>query len=289
MPNYNRSNFFNKEEDTMKKKLLAVILIGAMVASLTACGSSSTASTGTTAAVSTENVKDSMKGVTIKVGTSGLFGPFSYYDTDGKTLIGYDLDLLKDLQDILGFSIDGGAIQAMDYSALTTSVTEGKLDVAAAALCATDERKKVMSFSQTYCDSGQMVMVNKTNDEGIKGVDDLAGKTVAVEKGTASHMYAQKNLSKSTIEVHDTITTAYESLEQKKVDAVIQDGPGCAFYIKTMSGTNLKTVGSEFNQGQAPYAIAYNKDFKYQSQFNAALKTLQDNGTMDKLYEKWCK
>ena len=34
---------------------------------------------------------------------------------DGKTLIGYDVDLLNDLQELLGFEIDGG-LQAMDYS-----------------------------------------------------------------------------------------------------------------------------------------------------------------------------
>ena len=66
-----------------------------------------------------------------------------YYDEDGKTLIGYDLDLINDLQDLLGFEIDGG-IQAMDYSALTTSLAENKLDMGAAALCATDERKEFM-------------------------------------------------------------------------------------------------------------------------------------------------
>ena len=90
-----------------------------------------------------------MKGVKIKVGTSGLFGPFSYYDEDGKTLIGYDLDLIAKLQEILGFEIDGG-VQAMDYSALTTSLAESKLDMGAAALCATDERKEVMNFSDIW-------------------------------------------------------------------------------------------------------------------------------------------
>ena len=54
---------------------------------------------------------------------------------DGKTLIGYDVDLLNDLQELLGFEIDGG-LQAMDYSALTTSLAENKLDIGAAALCA---------------------------------------------------------------------------------------------------------------------------------------------------------
>ena len=256
----------------MKKKLVAVMMCAAMVAMLgVGCGSKSSddssSKSGTKKTLTEDDIKDSMKGVKLKVGTTGLFGPFSYYDEDGKTLIGYDLDLINDLQDLLGFEIDGG-IQAMDYSALTTSLAENKLDMGAAALCATDERKEVMKFSDIYCDSGQVVMVNKSNDEGIKSVDDLKGKKVAVEKGTAS--------------------TAYESLEQKKVDAVIQDGPGANFYIKTTPDSKLEVVGDEFNQGQAPYCVAISKECKYYDEINAAVKVLIKNGTTDELYAKWC-
>ncbi|ETJ36971.1 ABC-type transporter, periplasmic subunit family 3 [human gut metagenome] len=285
-------------KNSLLKKLLAISTT-AMMFFAVGCGTSSSTSatpskdTGSSSTESssgnTGSIEGSLKDVTIKIGTSGLFGPFSYYDSDGKTLIGYDLDLINELQKILGFKIDGDSVKAMDYSALTTSVAEGKLDVAAAALCATDERKQVMNFSDIYCDSGLSVMINKDSSTGITGVESLKGKTIAVEKGTASHAYAQKNLPDSKIEVHDTITTAYESLEQGKVDAVIQDGPGCTFYIKTTSGTKLEVVGNEFNQGQTPYAIAFNKNFKYLDQFNSALKQLKDNGTLDKLYDKWCK
>ena len=194
---------------------------------------------------------------------------------------------LKDWLTLLGFEIDGG-LQAMDYSALTTSLAENKLDIGAAALCATDERKEVMDFSDIYCDSGQVVMVNKNDDKGIKSVDDLKDKKIAVEKGTASHTYASKNLTSATLEVHDTITTAYESLEQGKVDAVIQDGPGAYFYIKTTPDSNLEVVGDEFNQGQAPYCVAISKECKYYDEINAAVKVLIDNGTTDELYAKWC-
>ena len=296
-----------KEDLTMKKKVLAVLLATAMVGTMAAgCGSSSdesssssssesnssstesTASSSSSDEVKLEDIEGALEGVTLSVGTTGLFGPFTYYDDDGSTLIGYDLDLLNDLQDILGFEIEGGEIQAMDYSALTTSLSEDKIDIGAAALCATDERKEVMNFSDIYCDSGQVVMVNKDDDKGIESVDDLAGKTVAVEKGTASHTYATKNLPDTTLEVHDTITTAYESLEQGKVDAVIQDGPGANFYIKTTTDTKLEVVGDEFNQGQAPYCVAIAKDCEYYDEINAAVQYLIQTGVTDELYAKWC-
>ena len=143
----------------MKKNLIAALLCVTMVGTmLIGCGkeesSDASGEKETTSEASEEEIQGSLKGVTLRVGTSGLYGPFSYYDEDGSTLIGYDLDLIQDLQDILGFEIEGG-VQAMDYSALTTSLAEGKLDVGAAALCATDERKEVMNFTEIYCDAGQ--------------------------------------------------------------------------------------------------------------------------------------
>ncbi len=234
------------------------------------------------------DLEGALEGVTLSVGTSGLFGPFSYYDEDGVTLIGHDIDMIYALQDLLGFEIKDGEIQAMDYSALTASTAEGKLDMAAAALCVTDERKEVMDFSDIYCDSGQKVMINTETSGDIESVDDLDGKVVAVEKGTSSHAYAEKNLDGAEIQVHDTITTAYASLEEGKVDALIQDGPGCEFYLQESPDTKLATVGEEFNQGQAPYAIGFIKGFEYVDLFNEAIDYLTENGTMAEIYEKWC-
>ena len=102
----------------MKKKLVAVMMCAAMVAMLGGgCGSKSSddssSKSETKKTLTEDDIKDSMKGVKLKVGTTGLFGPFSYYDEDGKTLIGYDLDLINDLQALLGVEIDGG-IQAME-------------------------------------------------------------------------------------------------------------------------------------------------------------------------------
>ena len=239
----------------MKKKIISILMTTAMVMTLAAgCGSSSGSSTGSEDKTSAEDsssssssgadgsVKGALDGVKLSFGTTALFAPFTYYDKDGTTLIGFDIDLEKALQDYLGFELDGD-VQVMDYSALTTSLAEGKLDFGMAALCATDERKAAMQFSDTYCDSGQVVMINKeTSPKEITDIDTLidGDYTIAVEKGTASHLYCQNNgVDDSRLEVHDTITTAYESLEQGKVDAVIQDSPNAYYYIKTTDNNKI--------------------------------------------------
>lgn len=234
-----------------------------------------------------DEVYGSMEGVKVKIGTSGTFGPFSYYDEDGATLIGYDMDMLAAIQEILGFEIDG-EIQAMDYSALTTSVAEGKLDIVAAGLCATDERREVMNFTESYFDSSLSAVVNTSTNTDITGVDSLAGKTIAVEKGTEANMYATENLTDSNLQVFDNITMAYEALEQGKVDALIELTSGCAFYLKTAENSGLEIVGDAFDVGETTYAIALNSEFGYVEEFDAALAILTENGTMDELYTKWC-
>lgn len=294
----------------MKKKIISVMLTTAMIMTLAAgCGSSSgssdssdnsaaaedSSSDSSSAATTDGSVEGALEGVTLSFGTTALFAPFTYYDEDGSTLIGFDIELEKALQDYLGFELDGD-IQVMDYSALTTSLAEGKLDFGMAALCATDERKAVMQFSNTYCDSGQVVMINKeTSPKEITDIDTLidGDYTIAVEKGTASHLYCQNNgVDDSRLEVHDTITTAYESLEQGKVDAVIQDSPNAYYYIKTTDNTKLEVVGDQFNQGQSPYAIAISNDAAERNDglvdiFNQALSDLTDNGTIDELTSTW--
>ena len=302
-----------------KRNWLKGFVVAAAVVSMTGCGSKQDAaseaeSSPETEAAATEasseagaaessgteeaaadSVEGALEGVKLKFGTTALFAPFTYYDTDGTTLIGFDLDLMNALKDYLGFELDGD-IQVMDYSALTTSLAEGKLDMGMAALCATDQRKEVMNFSNTYYDAGQVVMINtETSPKEITDVEALKSGDykVAVEKGTASHMYAQANLPESCIEVHDTITTCYESLEQGKVDACLQDLAGAAYYVKTVEGTKLAIVGEDFNQGQSPYAIAFSFDFceanpDIVSTFNKAIEELTESGVLADLEAKWC-
>ncbi len=296
----------------MKKKILATALIGTMAMTMLAgCGSSSssgstsdasdstttsdTSDTSTTASGDEPSCKDALKGVTLTLGTTGTYGPFSYFDEDGQTLIGFDVDLLNDLQEILGFEIADDTIQNMDYGPLGTSLSQGQIDVGAAALCATDERKKNMNFSETYYDAGLKVIVAPDNDE-ITGVDDLKdGKyTVAVQSGTLAYEYVtgEGALPESCLQVYDSQALAYKAVEDGQADATIYDVPGTSYSIKT-GEVNLKMVGDEFYTGQAPYAIAFsfatcdeNPDII--DDFNAAIDYLTENGTMDELKAKWC-
>lgn len=303
----------------MKKRFVSITLLLALTVSVfSGCGStkaqktteesksSETSSSQSVSSTQSDNavsqasgtetssdVTGALKGVTLKIGTSGTYAPFSYFDKDGTTLQGYDVDMLNELQKILGFTVDGGKLSDMDYGPLTTSISQDQLDVVAAALCATDTRKESMNFSDTYYDAGIVVIVPK-DEKKITSFNDLKSGNykVAVQTGTISYEYAAANLPEKCIQSFDSQALAYKAVEGGQADATIYDAPGSSYSIKT-GEVNLKIVGDEFYQGQAPYAIAFSFDIckKYPdlvTDFNAAIKQLEENGTMDQLKKKWC-
>ena len=309
----------------MKKKMISVLLTTVMSAALLAgCGSSETEAPAAEAETAEEPAeeeteeteapaaeepaaeestdaadadapacKDALSGVTLVVGTSGTYAPFSYFAEDGTTLQGYDVDFLNALQEVLGFEIDGGEIQDMDYGPLGTSLSQGQLDIGAAALCATDERKKSMNFTDIYYDAGIIVAVAEDN-ETITSVDDLTGGdyTVALQTGTIAYEYGVANLPEDCIQAYDSQALAYKAVEDGQADATIYDLPGTAYSIKT-GEVHLKIVGDEFYTGQAPYALAlsFNICEKYPDiidNFNDAIAYLSETGKLDEIKAKWC-
>lgn len=296
----------------MKKKWMAMLLAGAMAMALAGCGSGTSdalADSGADAekegSVETDDegeagtsadapsCQGALDGVTLVVGTSGTYAPFSYFAEDGVTLQGYDVAFLDALQEVLGFSIKDETIQDMDYGPLGTALGQGQLDIGAAALCATDERKQSMNFTDTYYDAGIVVVVAEDNDE-ITSVEDLVGGdyTVALQSGCAAYEYGVANLPESCIQTYDSQALAYKAVEDGQADATIYDQPGTAYSIKT-GEIHLKIVGDEFYQGQAPYALAlsFNICEEYPDiveNFNEAIAYLQENGTLDAIKAEWC-
>lgn len=305
----------------MKKKVISVLLTTEMSAALLAgCGSSKEAEVAAEpeateeaeepaaedaeeaaeepAEESTDDAdapacKGALEGVSLVVGTSGTYAPFSYFAEDGVTLQGYNVDFLNALQEVLGFEIDGGKIEDMDYGPLGTSLSQGQLDIGAAALCATDERKKSMNFTNIYYDAGIIVAVAEDN-ETITSVDDLTGGeyTVALQTGTIAYEYGVANLPEDCIQAYDSQALAYKAVEDGQADATIYDLPGTAYSIKT-GEVHLKIVGDEFYTGQAPYALAlsFNICDKYPEiidNFNDAIAYLSETGKLDEIKAKWC-
>ncbi|NLD11627.1 MAG: transporter substrate-binding domain-containing protein [Clostridiales bacterium] len=228
----------------------------------------------------TESIDGSLNGVTLKIGTDTSFVPFCYPD-DNNEYTGFDIDMIKALSEKLGFEYE---LSPMDFTALLMSVQTNKLDMGAAGVTITDERKEVMDFSDPYYDAGLLIMVNKDNTD-INSIEDLAGKIVALKEGTASVDYVSENVPDAEIVTFPNIENAYLEVGRGTADAVVYDTPNILFYLNQNPDSNCKAVGENFDACQ--YGYVFQKGSEYTSIFNAALEEFKADGTYDNIYEKW--
>ena len=214
----------------------------------------------------------------IKVGTDATFPPFEYSE-NGKRM-GFDVELIEAIGKVLGRPIEWTEI---DFKGLVPGLIANRFDVAASAIYITDERSKVVDFTDSYYPGG-LVIMTKTGNTTIKGPADLAGKKVSVQVGTKSVGYLKDkypNIERIEVEKNQEM---FELVESGRADAAVTGKPAAKVYAKARGTLQLVEPSLTVEE----YAFALRKDEgDLIKQFNAALKTLKADGTYDKLVAKY--
>jgi polar amino acid transport system substrate-binding protein len=243
--------------------LVSLLLVSAVL--LSAC--TKTGETGAT------------EGTKITVATDATFKPFEYTD-DAGNLIGVDIDLMNQIAEKAGMTIEW---VNLPFDSALAGISECQYDAAIAAISITDERKQSMLFSDPYMTAGLVVVVSKDNTT-INGMDDLKGLTVAAQLGTTGELAAQA-IENVTYKPYDSYELAFLDLANGQIDAVVADSPVAAGYVKA-NAEAIKMVGDVFDA--ADYGIAFCKDkTELRDQINTILQELISAGVVDDLSKKY--
>ena len=113
----------------------------------------------------------------------------------------------------------------IQFSELIMALQTNYIDIIIAGMSITEERKQLVSFSDKYYSSGQSIIVNKENEE-IKIIDDLSGKTVGVIKDTISDTIISK-MNGVQVKRFNIAGSALLALKVEKIDAVMLDTITC--------------------------------------------------------------
>lgn len=117
----------------------------------------------------------------------------------------------------------------------------------------------------------------------IRGPEDLPGKRVATVAGSTSEAYLREN--KARVTSFDQIGEAFKALESRKVDAVVYDAPVLLYYAAQEGSGKVQVVGSIFRKED--YGIVFPPNSALREPVNRALLTLKEDGTLQKIYDKW--
>ncbi|WP_242270002.1 transporter substrate-binding domain-containing protein [Bacillus cereus group sp. BfR-BA-01408] len=201
------------------KKFLTFIIIGLLSILVVACGSNEKKTEKTSAKPSgkIEEIKERGE-LVVAVFTDKP--PFGYVDKDGKN-VGFEIDMAKRFaKDLLG---DESKVKFVPVEAASRIpyLQSDKVDFVLANMTATDERKKVVDFTNPHLKVAVQVLVK--DGSPIQSVKDLEGKKVIVTKGTTADIYLTKNMKNVELIKFDKNTGALQALKDGRADAYAQD------------------------------------------------------------------
>lgn len=229
---------------------------------------------------------------TVNVGSNIQSAPNNFYAADGKTPIGYEVDIAKAIGSKLGVQM---AYQDMAFGSLITSLQSGRIDMTMAAMNDTKERQQQIDFVD-YFSSGITIMVQKGNPQGITGPDTLCGKDVAVVQGTSHQTFATAQSDKCVkagkppiaLTATDSDTQNQNQLRTGRVAAILNDLPSAVYISRTAADGNAFEVvpGPPIEGG--PYGIGFAKNnVGLRDAVNQALGALMADGTYLKILQSW--
>jgi polar amino acid transport system substrate-binding protein len=293
----------------------ALLLVGVLAAGITACGSGvgGDATTEPDAGGGQSAIPDNgaliasieadpalsaglpptvAQSKTVNVGSNIQSAPNNFYAADGKTPIGYEVDLAKAIGSKLGVQM---AYQDMAFGSLITSLQSGRIDMTMAAMNDTKERQQQIDFVD-YFSSGITIMVQKGNPEGITGPDTLCGKNIAVVQGTSHQKFADAQSAKCvqagkpaiTVTATDSDTQNQNQLRTGRVAAILNDLPSAVYISRTAGdGNTFEVVPGPPIEG-GPYGIGFAKNSAaLRDSVNKALTALVADGTYLEILQSW--
>lgn len=270
----------------MKKYFVCFMISLMMVVGICGCSSSGTEDSGENQEVSTTDLSALKERGYIIMGLDDTFAPMGFRDTDGE-LVGFDIDMANEVSKIIGVEIK---FQPIDWSMKENELKAGNVDLLWNGYSITEERKKVVSFSQPYLDNAQIIVTK--SDSPLNTKEDLAGAVVSLQKESSALEAVQKEpelmasfKDGAPIEF-DTNNEAFMDLDAGRSDAVVADEVLARYYMRLNGEENYKVLEGDY--GDEQYGIGMRQeDTELLAAIDGALTELKENGKYDEIYSKW--
>jgi polar amino acid transport system substrate-binding protein len=278
-----------------RRAILGVAVAAAMTVSLAACGEESSDDTGSSAPAPSASADSALADkvpAEIKsagkliIGTDSTYAPNEFLDTDGKTVVGFDVDLFNAVAQKLGLTTDW---QSAKFDAIIPAVTSKKYNIGVSSFTVNAEREKQATMVSYFSAGTQWA----TKTGATINPDDACGKKVAVQVGTVqldditarSKKCTGGGKKAVTIDQYQSQADATNAVVSGKDEAMLADSPICAYAVKQTNG-QLALAGDIYDS--APYGYVLPKD---QADFGAAiqgaLQALITDGTYKTILSKW--
>ena len=219
----------------------------------------------------------------IIVGVRTDAAPFGYKDKKGN-LVGFDIDLAKYIAKSLLGSETKVEFVPVTASNRIMKLASGEVDMLAAAMSITDNRRQILNFSIPYYIAGQAIMVN--SDSKATSLSDFENKKLIIVFGSTSERNLRSNVPGISVLGFRGYDEAYNALKARQADGMIADDSILLRY--TINDKSVRLLKKRYSK--EPYAIAFRKDeysARLMNKVNYVIENLQSSGRLNRLQEKW--
>jgi polar amino acid transport system substrate-binding protein len=258
--------------------LLSLVMLLALVA---ACGGATPAAQPT-ASTGSGGLPD-LDGRDITIAIENAYIPFNYIRLDNGQAEGWDYDAMAEICDRLNCV---PVYQEIAWDNMIAAVAEGQFDMATDGISITDERAEIVDFSDGYIAVDQRAMV-RLDETRFDHLDDLRGATgvrLGSQRGTTNYAFAAELVGEDNVIGFDVFGDVVQALINGDVDVVIIDDVAGQGYVGE-NADQIRLLDGAQAGGELGFIFPKGSDLV--DPINAALASMQADGTLEQLRAKW--
>jgi cyclohexadienyl dehydratase len=222
---------------------------------------------------------------TLRVGLTGDYKPFSYFDKTTSTFEGFDVDMAQALGQALGAKV---AFVQTSWPTMTKDFEANAFDMVAGGVSITLDRQKKGSFSTPIMREGKTPIARCADKGKFETLADIdkPGIRVIVNPGGTNERFARANVKTAPITVYQDNVTIFDEIASGHADLMMTDASETRFQQKMHPGV-LCAVHPDAPFDFAEKAYWLQRDVALKDFVDQWLHIITANGSYKKTYDKW--
>lgn len=217
---------------------------------------------------------------TLRIGTEGQYPPFNYLDESGE-LKGFDIDIALALCERLQVEC---ALVTQDWDGIIPALLDHKYDAIVASMSITDDRRKVVSFTDRYYSNQARFLAAKRSkfDPAYR-----SGKTIGAQRATVAAGWLEENAGAAEIKLYDTQEEVFLDLTAGGLDAAFGDGLMLFEWVQNNGNGEYHLVGDGYSLDDGIGIAVRKEDNELRTALNTALAEIITDGTYAKINARY--
>ena len=222
-----------------------------------------------------------LEGRVLRIGSDTTFPPLETVDENTGEIVGFDVDVVNAICERVNCVPE---FVTTAWDGIFSALAQGEFDMVVSGVSITDERDKIVDFSDPYLVVSQAILLN-VSDEGLSIEDFQAeGRTLSAQTATTNAQLGEELVGRDKLSLFDTFGAAVLALQNGDVDGVIIDGTSAAAYEQQFAG---ELVVGITGLNSDPLGLVFQEGDGLVDAFNEGLAMIRADGTLDELVAEW--